>query len=281
MSFSSLQQLKLTHLLHLGFGLVLLCMAVTLGANLVANTQHQAITDRLIDHLYPARKSANEIIRLALTIDDDGAWYVLSHNPHQRAQLLQTYQQDVQALQVVIARATTLADTPEQRDALVNFTRYFFGSGGYYDDNQQIFAQKRAGQDLAAGDNYVDSPFLPAIQHDMQVYLDVVEREITQQDAEQDALARQVQFINIGLGGSALLFGGGVAVFITRSINRLYRQIEEKNTPAVTALLSGEAAEGGREETALRGTVEALVTLVEERDSSLQRLAEELSQVIR
>ena len=55
MCLSLFRQLKLVHRLGFGFGLLLLCMMLTLGVNLAANTQHQAITDRLIDHLYPAR----------------------------------------------------------------------------------------------------------------------------------------------------------------------------------------------------------------------------------
>ncbi len=228
MPFSSHRQLKLVHLVRLGFALLLLCMMVTFSANLVANTQYQATTDRLIDHLFPARRQANEIARLALAIDDTGAWYVLSHNPRQQAQLLQTYQKDVQALRVALSSATTMADTAEQRAALSDFTYYFFGDGGYY-DSQQSFAQKRAGQDLIASENYVNNPFLSSFQDDIQVYTDVVNREIAQEDARQNALTTLVRFLNIGLGGSASLFGIGIAVFITRSIGRLYLQIEEKN----------------------------------------------------
>ena len=228
MPFSSHRQLKLVHLVRLGFALLLLCMMVTFSANLVANTQYQATTDRLIDHLFPARRQANEIARLALAIDDTGAWYVLSHNPRQQAQLLQTYQKDVQALRVALSSATTMADTAEQRAALSDFTYYFFGDGGYY-DSQQSFAQKRAGQDLIASENYVNNPFLSSFQDDIQIYTDVVNREIAQEDARQNALTTLVRFLNIGLGGSASLFGIGIAVFITRSIGRLYLQIEEKN----------------------------------------------------
>ena len=42
MPFSSHRQLKLVHLVRLGFALLLLCMMVTFSANLVANTQYQA-----------------------------------------------------------------------------------------------------------------------------------------------------------------------------------------------------------------------------------------------
>jgi diguanylate cyclase (GGDEF)-like protein len=228
MPFSSHRQLKLVHLVRVGFCLMLLCMMVTFSANLVANTQYQATTDRLIDHLFPARKQANEIARLALTIDDTGAWYVLSHNPLQQAQLLQTYQKDVQALRVALSSATSMADTAEQRSALSDFIYYFFGAGGYY-DSQQSFAQKRAGQDLLASENYVNNPFLSSFQDDIRVYTEVVNSEIAQEDARLNSVSTLVQFLNIGLGGSACLFGIGIAFFITRSIGRLYLQIEEKN----------------------------------------------------
>src|SRR6202049_1867420 len=138
MPFSFHRQLKLVHLVRLGFALMLLCMMVTFSANLVADTRYQATTDRLIDHLLPARSNAKEIARLALVIDDTGAWYVLSNDPAQQAQLLQTYQQDAQALRVALSSAATMADTAEQRSALSDFTYYFFGSGGYY-DSQQTF----------------------------------------------------------------------------------------------------------------------------------------------
>ncbi len=228
MPFFSHRQLKLVHLVRLGFALMLLCMMVTFSANLVANAQYQASTDRLIDHLFPARNQAKEIARLTLAIDDAGAWYVLSHNPRQQAQLLQTYQKDVQALRVVLSSATKMADTDVQRSALFDFTYYFFGNGGYY-DSQQAFAQKRAGQDLIASENYVKNPFLSSFQDDIQVYTDVVNREIAQEDARQNSLTTLVRFLNIGLGGSTCLFGIGITVFITRSIGRLYLQIEEKN----------------------------------------------------
>ncbi len=229
MLFPAFRHMKLTHLLRLGFGLMLLCMIGTFGANLVANTQYQTSTNRLIDHIYPARQQAQSILTLTLSIDDDGAWYVLSHSPQQQAQLLQNYQQEVQALRVALVQATALADTPAQRSALNDLQQFFFGPGGYYSTNQQIFAQKKANQDLTAGDSYVRSPFLSVIQQDMQIYTNTVNQEITQEDNLEASLAQLVQFLNIGLGGFASLFGISIALYISRSIGRLYQQIEEKN----------------------------------------------------
>lgn len=224
------RQLKLTRLLNLGFGLMLICMLVTLASNLVTNRQQQAITDRLIDHLFPARQQASKVVRLILSIDNNVTWYILTHNRDQEVQLLRTYEQEVRQLRVELATVAQLADTPEQRNALTDVSQYFFGNGGYYANNQVSFALKQTNEDLTAEDNYVRSPFLPVILHDMQIYTDVVEREIVQEDITKDAVTALVQFINISLGGGSLLFGIGIALFITRSIKRLYAQIEEKNT---------------------------------------------------
>ncbi|HEY6541388.1 MAG TPA: diguanylate cyclase, partial [Ktedonobacteraceae bacterium] len=107
---------------------------------------------------------------------------------------------------------------------------YFFGAGGYYESQQAFaFAQKRAGQDLLASQNYVNNPFLSSFQDDIQLYTDIVNREIAQEDARLNTVSTLVRFLNIGLGGSVCLFGIGIAVFLTRSIGRLYLQIEEKN----------------------------------------------------
>lgn len=227
MHFSRLRQLECK--LSLGFGLLFLSMVVILGANLVATTQHEAITDRLINHLYPARQQAQEVARLELSLDSIGARYVLSYDPQQQTQLLNTYRQQVQELRTAVALAHVLADTPAQRNALFDFTQYFFGTGGYVASNQDIFAQKQAGQLLAASDAYARSPILPTIQQDIKLYTDVVDREIAQEQSDEVAVARLNQLLNIGLGGGASLFGLGIAFFITRSIRHLYQQIEQQN----------------------------------------------------
>ena len=57
--------LKIAHKLTLGFGLVLLLMLGTLAIDMVASTAQTAEADRLVDHLYPARQVAREIVALA------------------------------------------------------------------------------------------------------------------------------------------------------------------------------------------------------------------------
>jgi diguanylate cyclase (GGDEF)-like protein/putative nucleotidyltransferase with HDIG domain len=229
LSFVRVQRLKLTPLLSLGFGLMLLCIVTTVGANLIVTNQYQFNTDLMIDHLYPARQEIHTIIQLVLTIDDEGAWYILSNNPTQQKPLLQSYQRHVQALRAAVARARALADTPQQRAALDDFSTYFFGKGGYLADNQTAFAEKQAGQELTADDDYVDSAFFPIVRQDIQIYTDIVEHEIARADASQDMLSNLLRFLNISVGGSAVLFGLVIAFFITRTIHRLYRQLDEQN----------------------------------------------------
>src|SRR5579885_2117136 len=228
LSFVRVQRLKLTPLLSLGFGLMLLCIVTTVGANLIVTNQYQFNTDLMIDHLYPARQEIHTIIQLVLTIDDEGAWYILSNNPTQQKPLLQSYQRHVQALRAAVARARALADTPQQRAALDDFSTYFFGKGGYLADNQTAFAEKQAGQELTADDDYVHSAFFPIVQHDIQVYIDVVGQEITQADVSQDTLSNLVRFINIGVGCCTVLFGLAITLSITRTIHRLYRQLRSE-----------------------------------------------------
>ncbi len=227
MHFSPLRQLEIK--LGLGFGLLFLSMIVILGVNLIATSIHQDTTNRLIDHLYPARQQVQEISRLESALDSNGARYILSYDPQQQKQLLQTYHQETQTLWKALALAYTLADTPEQRTAIVDFKQYFFGVGGYYASNQQIFAQKQAGQNLTASDAYAQSPIFPTLQQDIQLYTDVVDNEISQEQARESQVAALVRLLNLGVGGSTSLFGLCIAIFITRSIKRLYRRIEEQN----------------------------------------------------
>ncbi|MEO8970788.1 MAG: hypothetical protein ABI406_04210, partial [Ktedonobacteraceae bacterium] len=193
MRFSHLRQLEIK--LGLGFGLLFLCMVGILGANFVVTTRYEAITANLINHLYPARQQVRGIAILQLSLDSIGARYVLSYDPQQQTQLLKTYQQEVQELRTAIATANTLADTPVQRIALSDFTQYFFGYGGYYASNQEIFAQKQAGQLLGASDAYAQSPILSTVQQDINTYIGVIDGEIAQAQADELANARLNQIL--------------------------------------------------------------------------------------
>lgn len=229
MLFARIRKRSLISQLRLGFGLVLLCMIVFLGTNLVVTNEHQSITNHLVDHLYPARKQASVIARLVLTIDNEAARFILTNNAQEQAQLLQAYRQNTQLLRTAIANANALADTAEQHETIADLTYYLFGNGAYFATNQQVFAQQ-ASQHLTTNDDFVRSPFIILIQKDVSSYINVVEHEIADADVELDNLTLLAQYVTFGVGGSAILSGCIIAFFVSSSVERLYRQIEEKNS---------------------------------------------------
>jgi diguanylate cyclase (GGDEF)-like protein len=77
----------------------------------------------------------------------------------------------------------------------------------------------------------------------------------------------------------ALLTAADQAMYGAKRLGR--NQVRMVSDTAIIALLNTETAEGGREETALHGTVEALVTLVEKRDRSLGYHSQQVADLVR
>src|ERR1700730_1314661 len=91
--------LKIAHKLTLGFGLVLLLMLGTLATDAVVSTTQKAVADHLVDHLYPARQAAREVVTLARAADSDAGRYLLELDDQSRAATdLRTYEQEVQQI---------------------------------------------------------------------------------------------------------------------------------------------------------------------------------------
>src|SRR2546423_6623837 len=64
----------------------------------------------LVHHLYPARETAEQIVTLTRSADDDGASYLLSRDKTLTAAYLQAYDTDVQKLRDVLIQAAALSD---------------------------------------------------------------------------------------------------------------------------------------------------------------------------
>jgi diguanylate cyclase (GGDEF)-like protein len=217
--------MKVAHKLALGFGIVLLLLLSTLATDVFASKQQSTVVDRLVHHLYPARKAAEQIVTWDRSADDDAAAYVLSRDKTLAASYLQAYNTDVQHLRDVLVQAQALADTDAQRHDIQQFTLYYFGTGGYYQDTQTVFTQKRAGQFQAAYDNLVDTPNTPE-QDIANAYIAAVEHEIAQATVASDTAAHLVLLLSVSLGGLVTLLGIGIAVLIARSITRPLAQVQ-------------------------------------------------------
>jgi hypothetical protein len=90
-----------------GFVVVLLLMGATLAVALVANGNQAAISNRIVNHLDPARIAAAKIVTLVRSIDDDGAWAVnsMSGDKAHSDQLLKTYYAEVDQLKSTVSDA--------------------------------------------------------------------------------------------------------------------------------------------------------------------------------
>jgi diguanylate cyclase (GGDEF)-like protein/putative nucleotidyltransferase with HDIG domain len=236
-----LRRLKITTQLILGFSTIILCMGSVSAIDTAASVQQSAIAYNLVNHLYPARINVNEIVTLINGLDDDGAWYVLSHDPIQQEELLQSYEQKVKELQGVLSQAIKLSDTLEQRQAIIEVQHFFFDKGAYYDNAHNTFALKRAGQEKKAYKNYTASPFAPQIQLYANIYIHIVEREIVQQTLLEQTYVNIARALDLVLAVLAVLLGGGIAIIVTRSISSLYRELEEKNALQVETNVELEA----------------------------------------
>ncbi len=218
--------LKIGLKLTLGFGLVLLLMLGTLATDVVVSTAQKAIADHLVDHLYPARQAAREIVTLARAADSDAGRYLLELDDQSRAATdLRTYEQEVQQIRQALAQANALADTDGQRQNIQAFTTFYFGKGGYYEGSEASFTLKRAGKFSLAFGHFADTPLAPSL-HAADLYIVTVEREVAQETAAEGTASRLVLLLSLSLGGLATLLGIGISILIARSISRPLKQVE-------------------------------------------------------
>jgi methyl-accepting chemotaxis protein len=217
--------LKIAHKLTVGFGLVLLLMLGTLATDVVVSTAQTAVADHLVDHLYPARQVARQIVALAYAADGDAGRYLLEiENQSEAATDLHSYDREVQRLRQALTQAYALADTDGQRQDIQAFTTFYFGKGGYYEGSEASFTLKRAGKLEEAFEHFADTPLAPSL-HAADVYIVTVEHEVAQGTAAEDTAARLVLLLSLSLGGLATLLGIGIAILIARSISRPLAQV--------------------------------------------------------
>jgi methyl-accepting chemotaxis protein len=232
-----------------GFVVVLALMGISLTVGVIANANATAITDRIVTHLDPARQAAARIVTLVRAIDDDGAWAVnarFGDEAHSK-ELLATYYQEVDELQVTVDRAFALADSETQRQAIEEFKQYYWGStpltaadratldsesrdvfkgsDSYLFANEQVFAMARSGKVQEAAFNYTTVPFVGALDS-AQIYIDEVEASIRQAIADGNAAATVSKVSSVGLGLLAVLLGLAVAFLLSRSIARGVKDVQ-------------------------------------------------------
>ncbi|MFN0146939.1 MAG: MCP four helix bundle domain-containing protein, partial [Dehalococcoidia bacterium] len=149
--------------LMLSFASVLVLLAVIVATNIILGQQRSTTFNSVIDELVPAKLAALEIASGVRVADDDGAWFVLTPDPEQAAELLATYREDVKQVNAAVERARTLAHTDAQIEALDAFDKFWAGAGGYLAGNEDAFALKQSGKEAEARAAYVSVPFVPSL----------------------------------------------------------------------------------------------------------------------
>jgi len=238
-----IRDLSIGRKLAAGFGIVIVINVASLAICVTMASNQAAVSDRIVNHLDPARLAAAKIVTLVRSADDDGAWYVgaMSGDAAHAATLLDTYYSEVDQVKQTIADATSLADSQTQKDALTRFTAFYWGStpatadqlkvldaasktvftGGdsYLYGNEQVFAEVRAGQNLKATFDYTTVPYVPSLQA-AQVYIDAVNAEIDQATADLAAAANTARIAGLLAALLSTVIGLVIAVAISRTITK-------------------------------------------------------------
>jgi methyl-accepting chemotaxis protein len=232
-----------------GYAIVLVLMGVTQVAGMIASGNQATITNRIVNHLDPARIAAARIVTLVRSADDDGAWVVgsMSGDKAHSDQLAKDYYREVDELKTTVATALALADTDVQRAAIQEFTDFYWGtkpltdadratldaqsqsvfkgSDSYLFANEQVFAEARSGQFLKATFDYTTVPYVPALDS-AQVYIDVVAKQIDQATADVKSAAELTQTLSLGLGILTVLIGLAIGFFLSRRMVRDVKAVQ-------------------------------------------------------
>ncbi len=240
----------------LGFALVLLLMVGTLAVDVNASNYQGQLANRLSSHLIPQRVAAQGIIIQVRSTDDDGAWFVMTRNAQQAAQLRARYYNDLKDLDATVQTATALADTAAQGADLRRFRQFWYGTqgaqeangmkvalaaqriirergvqatlasigvlagyDGYLSGNEQSFAEKAEGRYQKALDFYVSIPFIPSLDAILAYQADA-QREIDQGQSDAAAAANLVRTLSLSLGALSVILGVLIALGLTRSVVR-------------------------------------------------------------
>lgn len=203
--------------LFAGFGAVILLAVAGFAANEVIASQLKAEVSELADFHVPVATAARSAMTSLMTIDDLGAWYVLTTDPKQAEERLSLYRTEVETLRGHLAFVYDRTDTPKERVNLDALREFLDGKDGYFAGNETAFAMKAAGRIEEARQAYVSVPFEPGIKH-MQ---DFIASEQAQIDEIRPLIrAQQTQATVIALSVIALTLaaGIGIAFFISRQI---------------------------------------------------------------
>jgi methyl-accepting chemotaxis protein len=231
------------------FFLVALVMGAILVVTLGGSRSQAAGAIRIADQLSPMRDTAEQMVSLVLSIDDEGAWAVnaMSGDKARSDQLLKAYYDDVASLKTTVGQAIALAETAAERQAATKLRDFLWGTtpptagelatldaksqavytgaDGYLFGNERVFALARTGDFVKAAFEYTTVPFTPAVTY-ARDYAAQVQQEIDQTTNDVAASAQSTLTWGLLLALLAGVVGSVICVLLARGITRGVRDVQ-------------------------------------------------------
>jgi methyl-accepting chemotaxis protein len=201
------------------FALVMLIFCGAIVAILMLDAKVAALHAEVDTRLVPARTAILRSEMLMRAADDDGAYYLLEHNPAAAAGYLTKYRKDIEAFGPQVQAASALAATDAERAAIATYRKLLDGPQGYLAGNEEAFAFKRAGKDATATTSFLASSTDPLIAAG-EAYREDIKALTERRTAEATQLTRIAASIAIVLSLGALGAGVVVASVLSRAISR-------------------------------------------------------------
>jgi len=203
--------------LFAGFGGVILLAVVGFAVNEYIARQLAAEVDELVNLHVPTAAAGRQAMQTLLHVDDLGAWYVLTTDPKQSAELIGTYRSEVEVLRGQIKQVVANTDTEAERATLTELVDFLEAKDGYLAGNDAAFAMKESGRIEEARNAYVAIPFQPALDH-LQRFIDSEQGQIDEIAPRVEAHQAQATMISLVTIALTIASGAGVAYFIARGI---------------------------------------------------------------
>ena len=153
--------------------------------------------------------------------DDDGAWWLLSTNSQDISTYQAKYQQDVQSVAQTETLIRGMSLTGDEQNVLNTFDK---GWSDYLKGNNDAFAIFQKGQRAQAQAAYISVPF-DSIIAAAQSYNNLVTTAIDQQRSTAQTNGSVSTTLIVVISAIGLIFGVGIAWYISAVMFQLYRKI--------------------------------------------------------
>lgn len=200
-----------------GVAAMLALMGAMFAVTLVSTGTQAALSERVSNHLVPARGYVRNAKASVLSSADDGASFILSDAVSASSRgFLRRYRKDVERANAELRNAHRLADLEHKQNLLRDFDRRF---GEYRRNNEAAFALAQRGRSDAARSKFLHVNYYPTVAA-LSRYEKAIQSEITRTQNRHEASRRLTQTVGAALNAGALGLGVVVTFRLGGSLRR-------------------------------------------------------------